>query len=171
MILHLILVPLLLIASVTDVREQRIPNWLTYSVALAALIYRTGAEGTLGFVAGIEGLALGIGCLLPFYMGRGMGAGDVKLMGAVGALLGPKGVWLAFICSSLAGGVYALVLLAHCGRLRDALRDYGAMLAVFFTTGTIVSISPPVRNKPNLRYGIAIAAGTALSCAGNLLHR
>ncbi len=54
------------------------------------------------------GLFLGVAFLLPVYLIGGMGAGDVKLMGAVGSILGPQGVFIAFLYSAIAGGLYAL---------------------------------------------------------------
>jgi prepilin peptidase CpaA len=169
MVFYGILVSLLLIACVTDIRSQRIPNWLTCSSVVAAMVYHGGAEGLPGLMPGIEGLALGIAFLLPFYMAGGMGAGDVKLMGAVGALLGPKGVCTAFLCTAIAGGVYALVLLAARSRPKDAILQYGTMRGLFYCAGTMAHARRAAGDKPVLRYAVAIAAGTLFSCARGLL--
>jgi prepilin peptidase CpaA len=107
---------------------------------------------------------VGIAILLPFYLLGGMGAGDAKLLGAVGGLLGPKGVFLAFLFTALVGGIYALVLLAYHGFLKKAFLRYGIMLKTFFLTGNFIYIPPPERErKPKLWYGLAIALGTFLS--------
>jgi prepilin peptidase CpaA len=98
-----------------------------------------------------------------------MGAGDVKLMGALGALLGPKGVFAAFLCSAIADGVYALVLLAARSRPKDAILRYGTMLGLFYCAGTMVYQRPMAGDKPVLRYAVAIAAGTLLSRVEGLL--
>jgi prepilin peptidase CpaA len=169
MVFYSILVLLLLIASVTDIRSQRIPNWLTCSGAAVARVYHGEAEGLRGLVPGIEGLALGMALLLPFYMAGGMGAGDVKLMGAVGTLLGPKGVFMAFLCSGITGGAYALVLLAARSRPKDAMLQYDTIRGLFCCAGTMAHARRAAGDKPVLRYAVAIAAGTLFSCAGGLL--
>ena len=169
MAFYSILFSLLLIACVTDIRSQRIPNWLICSAVAAAMVYHFRAEGLAGLMPGVEGLTLGIVFLLPFYVAGGMGAGDVKLMGAVGALLGPKGVFMAFLCSGIAGGVYALVLLTARSRPKDAILQYGTMLGLFYCAGTMVRARQAAGDKPVLRYAVAIATGTLLSRAGALL--
>ena len=169
MVFYSILFSLLLIACVTDIRSGRIPNWLICSAVVAAMVYHFGAEGLTGLMPWVEGLTLGIVFLLPFYMAGGMGAGDVKLMGAVGALLGPKGVFIAFLGSGIAGGVYALVLLAARSRPKDAVLQYGAMLGLFSCARKMAYARSMAGDKPVLRYAVAIAAGTLLSRAGGLL--
>ncbi len=78
----------LIIAVVTDLKDQRIPNWLTFTLALAGLAFHgvTGGLDGLGF--SLIGLAIGLGVMLPPYLIGVMGGGDVKLMAAVGACLG-----------------------------------------------------------------------------------
>jgi prepilin peptidase CpaA len=169
MLFYAILISLLLVASVTDIRSQRIPNWLICSSVVAATVYHGEAEGLRGLMPGIEGLALGIALLLPFYVAGGMGAGDVKLMGAVGALLGPKAVFMAFLCSGITGGVYAFVLLAARSCPKDAILQYDAMRGLFYCAGTMARARRAAGDKPVLRYAVAIAAGTLFSCAGGLL--
>jgi prepilin peptidase CpaA len=169
MVFYSILISLLLTACVTDIRSQRIPNRLIFPAVVAAMVYRFGAEGPAGLLPGVEGLMLGVAFLLPFYIAGGMGAGDVKLMGAVGALLGPKGIFTAFLCSAIAGGVYALVLLVARSRPKEAILRYGTMLGLFYCAGTMVQAGRAAGDKPALRYAVAIAAGTLLSRAGGLL--
>src|SRR5438477_1353646 len=70
------------IALVTDLRSRRIPNWLTLSAFSAGVVLNIVASGTQGGVSALEGAALGFGLLIPFYVLRVMGAGDVKLLAA-----------------------------------------------------------------------------------------
>jgi prepilin peptidase CpaA len=105
-------------------REHRIPNWLVLSLLLIGFVYQVLVNGPVGLLYALGGLAVGIGLFIGFYIGRGMGAGDVKLMGAAGALLGPAGALLAGACSLITGfilvvGGMIVVLLA---RQYDALR-------------------------------------------------
>ena len=86
----------LLIAGVTDVREGRIPNWLTFSLAGFGMAVHGWHQGFSGLLLSVEGLAIGILCLIFFYIKGGMGAGDVKLLGAIGAILGPHLIIYAF---------------------------------------------------------------------------
>lgn len=92
MVLATALVTVLVVAVVVDLRSSRIPNWLTFPAmgfALAAHTWLTGVHGTLFSLAG---LGAGFGLLLLVYLAGGIGAGDVKLMAAVGAMVGPYGV-------------------------------------------------------------------------------
>lgn len=159
------LAAILLVAVVTDLRSMRIPNWLTFPAILVGVGLHTLTQGTDGLIFSLYGLALGLGVmLLPFIFGV-MGAGDVKLMAAVGAFLGAKGVFNAFIWTSLAGGIYALgVLLFHAEQLRAIFRAIRNSLTFLSATGEFSYIPATKPDKlPRLCYGLAIAAGTLFS--------
>ena len=117
-----ILVLALAAASLTDVAHQKIPNVITYPLALFGLIYNIALAGMSGLLFSFSGILVGGGILLLFYALGGMGAGDVKLLAAVGSILGPLGAFHAFLYAALAGGLYALVVLYRHGALRDSLR-------------------------------------------------
>ncbi len=102
----------LVICASFDVFFRRIPNWLTYPAMLMAVLYHCIVGGTAGLAQTLGGLGVGMAMLMPFYLLKGMGAGDVKLMGVVGACLGPRQVFHAFLWTGLTGGLYALILLA-----------------------------------------------------------
>jgi prepilin peptidase CpaA len=149
------------IAAVCDLKAGKIPNILTFSMMLVGLLYHTSLSGFygLGFSAG--GLFLGIGILLIPYLLGGMGAGDAKLMGAVGSLVGFKGVIIAGVLSILLGLVYALILLLiHMDYARSFLRRIAMTMKIFFFTGQFL-INPPDMDKrqPVLRYALPIALG------------
>jgi prepilin peptidase CpaA len=99
-----------LIASVTDVWKYKIHNILTVPVLLSGLIFHGVLGGMTGFADSLLGALFGFGTLVIFYIMGGMGAGDVKLMAAVGAWLGMPLTFFVFIASSLAAGVYAVAL-------------------------------------------------------------
>jgi len=103
---------------------------------------------------------VGIGVMILFYLMGGTGAGDVKLMGAVGGFLGPKGAFIAFLSTSIIGGIYAVVLLV----LHGYLNRYWAILKTFILTKKFI-YNPPSNGeeKPKLYYGVAIALGTIIS--------
>src|SRR5919109_2209839 len=111
------------VAVFFDLRERRIPNWLTFGGALVAFILSALLAGPRGFGLSIGGWALGAVLFLPLFLLGGMGAGDVKLLAALGACVGPVGaLWIA-IYGSIAGGVIALAVSLWAGYLRSAIAN------------------------------------------------
>lgn len=162
--LHFMLLLVLAGAALNDIRFQKIPNYLTYPAMVAGVAVRSIWYGFDGFLSGLAGIGVGLGVLiLPYIMG-GMGAGDAKLMGSVGGFLGPKGVFSAFLFTALVGGVYAVILTIMHGNVRVSMSRYGGMMKTLVLTKRFIYVSPDRREEtPRLRYGIAIALGTALS--------
>ncbi|WP_147819688.1 A24 family peptidase [Salidesulfovibrio onnuriiensis] len=160
-----VLAAALVTATITDIRSQRIPNWLTFPLmlgGLAAHALHTGLDGLLFSLAGF-GLGLGV-MLVPFLLGL-MGAGDVKLMAAVGAWLGINTALMAFLITCMAGGVYALaVLLRNMEMFRAVLENIKAHFITSLLTRKL-DYTPVVseRTLPRLCYGVAIAFGTVAS--------
>lgn len=154
----------LLIAAINDIRSHKIPNWLTLTTMVAGIFYNTFISGLNGFLFSAGGVAVGIAVLIIPYLFKGTGAGDVKLMGSVGGFLGPKGVFIAFLFTSFVGGIYAMVLLALHGFLKETAKRYGSIIKAFIFTRSFIYI-PPSKNeeKPKMCYGIAIALGTLIS--------
>lgn len=160
----ILLMVILITASVTDFRFRRIPNRLTYSTMIFGLVFYSLTYGFSGFFHSFGGLFLGLVFLIAFYLLGGMGAGDVKLMAAVGSLLGPQGVFEAFLGTALIGGIYALIILFAKGYLLNTMKRFGLMLKTFFMTKKFIYIPPPKQEKaPLLCYGVAISLGTLAS--------
>jgi len=160
--MHVVLVIILVVlAAIMDVRSQRIPNYLTLSGCGIGFMYHVLASGKSGLMFSFAGLVLGMCLLLLFYLLGGMGAGDVKLMGAIGALLGWEGVLRAFLFSALIGGLYSIATMAKAHVLREFLKNiWGTLKGLIFTqTISYVSLNRPLK----LHYGLAIAIGTILS--------
>jgi len=156
---------ILIMATFTDIRWQRIPNILTYPSMVFALIFHVQGSGLHGLVFSLSGLALGLAFfMLPYLMG-GMGAGDVKLLGAVGAALGAKGVFVAALCTALVGGVYAAVLIIIKYRdCKGLIARYATTLKIFAASGELYTIPAAEDEKqPKLCYGVAIALGTLIA--------
>jgi len=156
---------ILIVAAVNDLRFQKIPNLLTYPSMGIALGYHFMMSGLDGLLFSAGGLALGIAVfILPYLMG-GMGAGDAKLMGAVGAILGAKGVFIAFLFTAITGGIYALILiLIKRQHFKGFFTRQAATLKTFIYTRQFIPISEDNNEKkPGLCYGIAIAMGTLFS--------
>ena len=122
------------------------------------------SAGLGGLLSGFGGLFLGMAFLIIFYILGGTGAGDVKLMGAVGAFLGPWGVINAFLWTALAGGLYAIVLILFHSRLKTMRAALASTAKIYAFTGKRVYTEPVVEGKrPKLCYGVAISLGTVIS--------
>ena len=150
------------IATVTDLQSQRIPNWLNFPLMIAGLAYHAFFGGLEGFTASAQGFGLGLAFMIvPFFAGV-MGAGDVKLMAAIGAWLGPDQTTTAFLFTCLFGGLYAvIVLLRHLDRFKAILANIYRNFMIMLASGDIkYSPLPEDQKLPRLCYGLAIAAGT-----------
>ncbi len=116
---------LVLIAGYYDIRWRRIPNWLTLPTLLVGLIVNLGLYGVPGLAKSGEGIALAMLINFPLYLLHARGAGDVKLLAAVGALTGWRDWLVIFVISSLVGGVLALALMVFKGRFRRTIWNTG----------------------------------------------
>jgi len=153
---------LLLTASITDLYFNRIPNLLTYPAMLFGLAYHLMLNGIDGLTFSTQGLGLGIALLILPYLLGGMGAGDAKLMGAVGSFIGAKATFEAFILIALSGGVYALALILI---RRDVFRGFFSEKLMVLSSMVMLRQYVPIQaessgQKPRLKYGLAIAFGT-----------
>ena len=121
-----VLLVLVLVAAVYDVRYRRIPNWLTIGGVLIGLGLNTFLyQGWPGLRLSLKGLGIGFGVYLVLYMLRAMGAGDAKLMAAVGAIVGWPN-WLGtFLITAAVGGVMALILMTMRKRVKKTLWNVG----------------------------------------------
>jgi len=149
------------IASITDLYFFKIPNWLTFPALSFAVAHFTITKGFEGFLFSLAGTGAGFSLLLLPYIFGGTGAGDVKLLGAVGSFLGPKGVFTVFMISCILSGIYALFLLASEGLLPSTFKRYGKILWTFICTRQLVFIKPSLEEKQiKVRHGLSIALGT-----------
>ena len=151
-------------ASLTDIAHRKIPNVITYPLALFGLIYNIAMAGMSGLLFSFSGILVGGGILLLFYALGGMGAGDVKLMAAVGSVLGPMGTFQAFLYTALVGGLYALVVLLRHGALRDSLRRLTPVVDGFLQVRAVPE--PIIAHRvglPRMCYALAITLGTVLA--------
>lgn len=152
-------------ACVTDIQSRRIPNWLTFGAAGAALVFHTVAPQGGGVMFAAAGWFLGgLIMFLPFAL-RGLGGGDVKLVAALGAWLGPmNAIWVA-LYAGIAGFVMALAVAAYCGYLRTALRNIWFLLQHWTVNGIrpLEDVSLEGSSGPRLAYALPIFAGLLLA--------
>lgn len=156
-----LLLALLLTAAVSDLRSHRIPNWVCAGILLLGFMAQCAEPGWTGPLRALAGPALALLCLLPFYARRAVGAGDVKLLAAAGAWLGPLGVTLAAGVTLLSGlllavaGLACRYLLARQPMLQLASRALPQPLRL--------SLMVERGGRLKLPYGLAIAVGSTFS--------
>ena len=149
-------------AALLDWRSRRIPNWLTVPGFLSAVTLHVVLNGWQGLRFALAGGALALMLLLPLVMLRALGAGDWKLMGAVGAFLGWKLFLFVMFGSILASGIMATVQMIRVGRVAETFRNMWTLLKGFFVFGLKknpqISLDNPRLMK--LPFGVAVAAAT-----------
>jgi prepilin peptidase CpaA len=158
-------VALVLLACVPDMRTRRIPNILTLGSALAALLFHGAASGWTGLLSSAGGWLLGAALFFPIFALRGMGAGDVKLLAAVGAWLGPaQVVWVGLI-TSVAGGILGLAVSFAYGYGLTAIRNVSALLGQWLLVGVrpLPQLTLQTARGPRLAYAVPIAIGTMVT--------
>ncbi len=166
--MHNALIPLLVIgviASFWDLRTGRIPNLLTLGGAVAAIGVHLVTDGPAGAAWSAGGWLVGCALFLPVFLLGGMGAGDVKLLAALGAWVGPADALRVAFFTAIAGGLMALVVAAAHGYLRRALRNIWTLLTYWRVVGVrpLDDLSLPASTGPRLAYALPITAGSLIA--------
>lgn len=155
----------LAIATFTDLRSRRIPNWLVLPFMVAGICVSGWLHGWAGIVQSLSGLALGALLLGILYLLGGMGMGDLKLCAAIGAWIGPMQLLFALVITSMAGGIMALCWAAAGGFLGELFQGSSDLIFGFakrgFRPDPELSLSNPRARK--MPYAPAIAIGTIFS--------
>lgn len=164
-------VALVVVAMSYDLHARRIPNWLVGTALIAALPIEIVANGLpIGPIWWVTGALTGGLLFLPGYLIRMLGAGDVKLMAAVGALMGPRGALEAALTATVVGGAISFVALLQKRRLRKGVASAMSILITMSaddtpeTAETKHAVGSAVGSLP---YGIAIAIGSVIAIAAN----
>lgn len=150
------------LACVCDIRTRRIPNRLTYGAAALGLLVNLALGGLSALAWSAAGWGTAVILFLPFFALRGMGAGDVKLLGAIGAWLGPlHALYLAFF-TAIAGGILAVFVVLIRGYVRQAARNLWLLLTHWRIAGIrpLPEVTLESGTGPRLAYAIPIALGT-----------
>lgn len=152
------------LAAYFDLTARRIPNWLTASILAYGLMAQTWMGGWAGLRSSVLGAAIGGAILLvPVWFG-GLGAGDMKLLAAIGGVVGPYGIILVFILASLAGGLLAIGVMFMRHRLSEPSRRLLKLLLGACDAESLTLKFSAARSD-SIPYGIAISAGTWLFVA------
>jgi prepilin peptidase CpaA len=142
--LAVILVALVLTAAIWDLKSRRIPNWLSLTGILCGIALNSFLYGWSGLKESLEGMGTAFAVYFVLYLVRAMGAGDVKLMAAVGAFVGPGNWFMIFLITAVLGGVIALAVLAWRKRLRKTFDN------VLFIVAEMMHFRAPYMGREEL---------------------
>ena len=151
-----------LAAAVLDAQQHRIPNWLTYPTIAGGLLLRIYYYGWQGLLTALGGSLLAFALVFVFYAVHALGGGDLKLLAALGSMVGPHNVIDILVATGIAGGILALIYSAYRGRIRVTLLNVGSLMRFHAWAGLHSHPDLNLDNPDALRmpYGLAIAAGT-----------
>ncbi|MBI1824905.1 MAG: prepilin peptidase [Planctomycetes bacterium] len=171
---YTVLIPGIVLASWIDFSQRRVPNWLNLTLILVGFVTQGTFHGWSGAGDGFLGMLTGFSLLIIPWMMHGMGAGDVKLMAAIGVWLGPKLTLYSFALGALIGGLAAVVMILSTGRLRMACANLGVIVAkcshpqtMFTEFGSAKSFGVSSQLLP---YGVPLTGGTLLVLAMQAFH-
>lgn len=160
--LQLVLTFLALLAAFYDLRFRRVPNWLVAAGLVLGIVGNSILFGFLGLLLSMKGFGLALLIYIPLYLARGMGGGDVKLMAAVGALVGPVNWLVIFVLTGLIGGVIAIVFVLVKGRLRRTLHNVASILQSMASRQAPYAANPELDVRTSAGVGLPHAAVIAL---------
>ena len=154
-----------LAACATDVVRRRVPNALTLSAAVAGLVVHTLLGGAPGLGVALLGIVVGLAVFFPIFALGGMGGGDVKLMAALGAWVGPAAIGWTALYGAIAGGVFGVAVAASSGYLRQALTNVGLLLHTWSLVGVrpVPAYTLEHGTGPRLPYALPILAGLVMA--------
>jgi prepilin peptidase CpaA len=155
-----VLVAGVLVATAVDLRTGRIPNVLTAAMTGLGLGFAATGLSGISVGAAVLGFLIGLALMLPGHALGATGAGDVKLMAAIGTIVGPAMVVTAFLFTAVAGGVLAIIVAARRRRLGATFAGTARMIATPTDTQREIQAAP---TTSRFAYGPAIAIGSVLA--------
>src|SRR5215210_2484987 len=159
------LLPLAALITYHDVRYRRIPNPFVLSALVGGLVINTVARGGDGLLSGLGGCALAFALMLGLHLFGAMGAGDVKLFAAVGALFGTQLVLSLFLVVLVTGGALALLMALRSGSVRTTMLGVLRIFAGLLPGRSIPKFSVPEDRTLTVPYGVAIMVGGVITLA------
>ena len=149
--------------AIVDLCSRRVPNPLTLGVAILGLTLAVLGLSGLTLTTALAGFAVGLLIMLPGHVIGATGGGDVKLLAAIGTLLGPKGIVMAFLYASIAGGILAVIVARHRRVLRETVERASALVQ---TAGANVAAIEQGTINNRFAYAPAIAIGALAAALG-----
>ena len=160
-----LLIPLAIIISYYDVRYRRIPNAFVLATLAAGIAMNAIFAGLPGMAASVGGCALAFVLMFTLHVFGAMGAGDVKLFAAIGAVTGAPLVLPTFIVVILTGGLLAIVSIVRAGILITTMHRVLQIFVGMLPGWQMPKFSVPVDRKHTIPYGVAITMGSIISVA------
>ena len=160
-----LLAPLAIFVIYYDVRYRRIPNVLVLSALLAGVSINTAFGGWQGMLSSLEGFGLAFFPMLLMHIFGAMGAGDVKLFGAVGAVLGVALVPLAFVLVVMLGAVLAVYTMLRAGTVFTTLHGVFRIFVGLLPGWEMPRFAISPDRKHTIPYGVAIMLGSVITVA------
>ena len=160
-----LLAPLAIFVIYYDVRYRRIPNFLVLSALLAGISINTAFGGWQGMLSSLEGFALAFFPMLLMHIFGAMGAGDVKLFGAVGAILGVSLVPLALVVVVMLGAVLAVYTMLRTGTVFTTLHGVLRIFVGILPGWEMPRFAISRDHKHTIPYGVAIMLGSLIVVA------
>ncbi|HEY9723748.1 MAG TPA: A24 family peptidase [Oscillatoriaceae cyanobacterium] len=157
------LLGIVIIAMVTDLQTRKIYNWLTFPAMLVGLVLNIALGGVSGLESSLIGLAAGSLLFVVGFLMGAMGAGDVKLMAAVGLWLGWPHTLAAVVYVTVAGALVAIVSATANGSLPKLLNNVKWFFLGLIIPGAKATVALGDSAAPPVPYGVSIAIGTALA--------
>jgi len=162
-----ILAPATLLASWNDYRTHRVPNLLNALLAASGIAAQGFIWGWSGVGQALAGMGVGFGLLFGLWLVRGMGAGDVKFMAAIGAWLGPELTLYAVAAGGITGGVLAIGMIIARGKWRETGTNFSVLLTKMSSMRTALSEFGSVGSLAGqagvMPYAIPLTIGTGLA--------
>jgi prepilin peptidase CpaA len=167
-VIETVLIPLTILITYYDTRYRRIPNAFVLGTLISGLAANTIISGWAGLGNSLLGCLFAFGLMLAVRFFTGLGAGDVKLFGAIGALIGAQHILQTFFLVVLLGGLLAVFAMLRAGRVRQTLIGVYQILIGLLPGGRLPSRDTFSRSGVTIPYGVAITCGSVMSVFGAL---
>jgi len=159
------------VCAVTDIKDSRVLNIVTYPAIAAGLILATIADGSGGFLNSVFGFSLGFAMMFFLFLWGGFGGGDVKLMGAVGAIKGYPFILYAAFYSAIVGGIYSLALIIWKGRLKRTFLNIVQQFVAFVRPSSGFAMPLDKKESIAIPFGFCICLGTLWAMLESFLSK
>lgn len=160
-----LLIPLAIVIAYYDVRYRRIPNPFVLATLVAGVAINAIFAGLPGVAASIGGCLLAFILMFMLHIFGAMGAGDVKLFAAIGAVMGSQLVIPTFVVVILTGGLLAVVSMVRSGMVRTTMHRVLQILVGMLPGWQMPKFAVPTDRKYTIPYGVAITMGSIISIA------
>ena len=161
----LLLVPMAVFIMYYDLRYRRIPNLLVAGLLIGGLTINISFGGLSGGLASVEGLGLAFLPMFLIHLFGAMGAGDVKLFGAVGAVVGVSLVPLTFVIVVMLGAALAIYTMLRSGTVFSTLHGVLRIFVGIMPGWEMPRFAIPSDRKHTIPYGVAIMLGSLIAAS------